>query len=209
MRVFLIRHGTSVANSLGLQNGDIDDPLSTIGVLQATALGSWFRNKDINSCRFLTSNWKRAIQTSEIIFPKAIWEIDPRIGETNAGIVAGMKKTEFQSLYPNLLQSHYNPYPGGESHSDLFNRVESWWIDLNKSSSDNENIICVAHSGSISCVLQLALGLGLSSFPAFLVPNCSISIVEVINNQSRIKLLSYSPDYSLIENIIYSPLNWP
>jgi broad specificity phosphatase PhoE len=159
--------------------------------------------------RFITSEWKRSIQTAEILFPGSKWEIDSRIGETNPGNVSSLKKSEFKRLYPNLLKSHYNKYPGGESHSDLFNRVASWWNDLTASSNKNENIVCVAHSGSISCALQLALKLNVSFFPAFLVPNCSLSIIETYEGVSRVKLLSYCPDILQIDSLMKSYSTWP
>jgi broad specificity phosphatase PhoE len=214
MLLYLIRHAKSFANASKIQNGTESDSLTNEGIEQAFLLAKFLEINNINASRYITSTWKRAQQTADILFPCANWEVDSRVGETNAGDVSGMLTLDFNLKYPDLLEHHENRFPGGESHSDLNNRVRAWLLDLESSTNVDEKVICVCHSGSISCILQIICEIRMEKFPAFLVPNCSLTYVQYSSKeekvrQNRINILGMVPDSQLSRINFHEQTRWP
>jgi broad specificity phosphatase PhoE len=178
MIIYLVRHGLSEANKSGLVTGVPSDRLVDQGIAQIEVLGNWLRDAHISPDAFYVSNWQRAHQTADILFPHAPWKEDSRLGETFAGTVAELPLHEFLAIWPDFYDSHANCYPGGESHLDLNNRVLSFWRELPQCGLSS--IMLVSHSGPISCILQDVLGMGMERFPAFLPPQASLSVVESV-----------------------------
>ena len=184
MILYLVRHGRSFANEDGLVTGTTADTLTPRGVRQVERLKEWLRGRGMDAAdRYITSQWRRAQQTAEILRPEVAWEIDARIGETDAGEAAPWKLSEFLSRYPDFYQSPSNCYPLGESHDELNVRVIDWFDELLGSSSGQARIMMVAHSGPISCILQHVSGVSMDRFPAFVPTHASLSIVNVPDNR--------------------------
>lgn len=181
MRLYLFRHGLSEANIARRVTGTPEDPLSAQGVNQARAMASWIEAAAIFPERFVTSQWRRAQETARLLFPMAEWEIDPRLGETDAGTVANAPLDSFVRDYPDFYSNYRNAYPGGESHAALNERVLDWLQALRGQDSDNVavgDIAVVAHSGPIACLLQQALSIGMERFPALLPAHASLTILD-------------------------------
>ncbi|MDD1782479.1 phosphoglycerate mutase family protein [Enterovibrio sp. ZSDZ35] len=206
MRLYLIRHGYSVANNAKLVTGDKTDPLHQIGLSQAAEVSEWIKNV-IPSEKvdlFVTSDWRRANQTAQILFPEATWVVDPALGETNAGSVKNLPLSEFIDLNPRFYHSNDNKYPDGESHAQLNVRVIDWLKDLVEG-YQGKTVVAVVHSGPISCILQEVCNVDMSHFPAFLPMNCSVSRVDYSLDSygalnSRLKYFSACPNKVLSDN---------
>ena len=179
MKLYLIRHGYSIANNAKLVTGDKTDPLHQIGISQAKEVGEWIKNliplEEVSL--FVTSDWKRANQTAEILFPEATWIVEPAIGETNAGSVKNLPLSEFIDINPKFYHFKDNNYPDGESHTQLNARVIHWLKELVED-YQGKTVVAVVHSGPISCILQEVCNVDMSHFPAFLPMNCSVSRVD-------------------------------
>ena len=188
MKLFLIRHGLSEANEVQLVTGTPNDILSTKGIDEVARLNRWLRKCPVQIDCYVSSQWERAYH----LFPDANWYIDPRIGETDAGIVANWKLDRFLSQYPHFYSTPENRYPGGESHVDLNKRV----LDFLYNVVDIGYCSCAAvtHSGPISCILQHLLGIEMSSFPVFLPSHASLTLVEAYLKDGNIagRLLTFS-----------------
>ena len=66
--LFLIRHGESEWNRAGRIQGQINSPLTDLGIGQAKAISSYFSKNLINQkLKIYTSPLYRAIHTAEII----------------------------------------------------------------------------------------------------------------------------------------------
>jgi broad specificity phosphatase PhoE len=178
MILYLIRHGLSLANERNLVTGTPDDGLSSTGRGQAAALAAWLSDLSVQPAQFLVSHWERARETAEIVFPNAGWTVDTRMGETDAGSVADMPLEAFREKYPFFHDLPSNAYPGGESHADLDTRVMAWLDERLKRPC--RSLAVVTHSGPISCILQRVLGIGMASFPAFLPPPATVSVVRFL-----------------------------
>lgn len=185
MNLFLIRHGRSLANEAQLVTGSTLDVLSPEGMRQVEDLKVWLKNIGIVPDRYITSQWKRAQQTADILWPDENWVVDPEIGETDAGEVSEWRLKDFLLQYPDFYLSSSTCYPGGESHNQLNDRSIHWLENLLNTSGKHENVVLVAHSGPISCLLQCIVNVSMDSFPAFLPLNASLSTIQFIDNKIK------------------------
>lgn len=182
MNLYLIRHGRSVANDQKLVTGSIRDELTSQGVNQVADLKKWIKGINLEGSMFVTSQWKRAQQTADILWPEVEWTIDSSIGETNAGSVREWELNHFLRQHPDFYKTPSASYPDGESHDQLNDRVKHWLDNSLISTENNDNLIVVTHSGPISCLLQYVANVSMDNFPAFLPANASLSIIEFPEN---------------------------
>ncbi|UNK19950.1 histidine phosphatase family protein [Paenibacillus sp. N3/727] len=120
-------------------------------------------NDRFNIERIITSDLKRALQTSTIIakqlnLPTTISE-DWR--ETNNGLLAGMPNALADEKYPGLYFSSLRideRYPGGESPIENFRRIREAFTTLcqNQTNTDHtENVMVVTHGGVINIIYHI------------------------------------------------------
>jgi probable phosphoglycerate mutase len=176
MIIYLVRHGQSESNVKKLVTGNKSDDLTSHGIKKVKKLAEWIKFSDIRPDRYVVSDWNRAQKTAQFIFHDAVWEIDWRIGETNAGDVASIKLEDFLNAYPEFYFDPSNQYPQGESHLTLNNRTLNWLNDQLKNPC--ECLFAVMHSGPISCIIQHVCNVPMTYFPTFLPQNASISVLE-------------------------------
>jgi probable phosphoglycerate mutase len=197
MMLYLFRHGKSHANAARLVTGTRMDTLVDEGRSQAEAMQRWLGQAELTADRYFTSTWQRAQETARLMFPHAEWQIDARLGETDAGSVAEWPLAEFVGQYPDFYSNNSTPYPGGESHEDLNRRVIDWLDEMLARSSDTK-IVVVAHSGPIACLLQHALDIGMERFPALLPSHASLTVIEYSatgtgSHDARLRSFSLTP----------------
>ena len=90
MKVFLVRHGTSIAHETGKRQSP-DSPLSGKGREQTRALGRRIKKWGVSFDKVITSNLTRASQTAEIM---------AQILETSVEVFAGIhEKEQHPDLY--------------------------------------------------------------------------------------------------------------
>ncbi|WP_367189302.1 histidine phosphatase family protein [Burkholderia sp. Ed8] len=177
MMLYLVRHGRSRANEAGLVTGTPADVLSDEGLAQGARMAAWLAETGIAADRHVVSQWGRARQTADLLLPQVQWEVDARVGETDAGEVANWTLARFLAAEPRFHDDPANRYPGGESHLELNERVLGWL--RTQLEQRCERVMVVAHSGPISCMLQQVTGIGMARFPAFLPGHASLSVVDV------------------------------
>ncbi|GAA6140485.1 histidine phosphatase family protein [Hydrogenophaga sp. 5NK40-0174] len=197
MRLVLVRHGASQANLAGLVTGTPNDMLSPAGIEQARQASMQFAPL-LQPQACYTSQWRRAQQTAEMVFPSLSFRVDPRLGETDAGDVADSKLTDFLQDQPDFYTSHLNAYPGGESHQQLYERVTSWLDDARQ--QHNGLVLAVCHAGPIACLMHHALGISMERFPCLMAQHTSLSIIDYAegdNEAPRLQVFSQLPDVRL------------
>ena len=97
--IWLIRHGVTRANRLGIIQGQSAEPLSSTGREQARKLGRWLVNHAPPTDALITSPLERTEQTTAIIArhlsidPGAI-DREPRLAERGFGDLEGSSTTE-------------------------------------------------------------------------------------------------------------------
>lgn len=169
--LWLVRHAESagnVANEAALASGlpeldlahrDMDVPLSDLGVLQATALGTWLRNLDEKPDVIWSSPYVRAVETARLAQEAAGCAVpivtDERLREREFGVLDRLTKLGIEARHPEqaaaraFLGKFYHRPPGGESWADVVARVRSVLESLRFDHS-GDRICIVAHQAVIT-----------------------------------------------------------
>jgi broad specificity phosphatase PhoE len=183
-RLFLIRHGETIANREFRYIGARDDPLSTLGQTQAIQLAEALSVLPVAAV--YSSPLQRAYNTALQIAARHKLEVQSVDGlrECNFGTWEGLSRAEILSRSPEDAQHLYawerdmtiTP-PGGESFETMCERACAVVEQLARAYPD-QSIVLVSHVGPIKVLLATALGAPLSSaFRVFLDP-ATISVVD-------------------------------
>jgi broad specificity phosphatase PhoE len=117
-KIIYFVHGTTTDNAKKLCSGWKEAMLNDLGKEQAENLGNVIRNKGIKFDVLITSDLKRAIESSNIAFPEYNKIVDNRLRECNYGDLDG----EHKGLV--IYEEHIdNAFPNGESLKDVENRM--------------------------------------------------------------------------------------
>lgn len=154
----LVRHGLTEWNVAGRFQGQTDLPLSEDGRRQARRLAR--RTARFGEIDLLVSSpLLRARETAELAFPGRAVVTEPRLKELDFGIFEGATAEE-NARRPEWAAWSVDPYlraaPGGESYSELRDRIVSWYLELPR---DVGHVVAVTHSGAIQMLLAHVLGL--------------------------------------------------
>lgn len=190
MRLLLVRHGESLANRQRLVTGDAVVELTEHGCAQMQHAGAMLQKIGFVAKHHFTSHYRRAQQSAQLLLPGVDFQVDSRLGETDAGNVANLPQDQFLAQWPDFYTDHRNAYPDGESHADLNARVMAW-LDQTRNQCEG-TVLVVAHAGPIVCLLQHALGIPMERFPALLPRNGSISVIDYAGASATGELLAFS-----------------
>lgn len=154
MELFILRHGKTLWNSLGILQGGIDSELLSESIDDTLKLKEKFEKENLSFDIVLTSQSLRTIRTAQLLgYDKPI--IMEEFNELGMGKVQGVSYKEFSTLYPIEFHNYfknpheYNPCDySGESYYSLIKRVEAGierlkqeFCNTNKSSNEKTNII--------------------------------------------------------------------
>ena len=180
MNLYLVRHGESAFNAEGRIQGQLDTPLSALGVRQAAAVAESFRGQPIDAV--YTSPLQRARSTAEPVAALLNLPLrsDPRLMEINAGVFQGLLWPEIHARYPAAAAAWRGSdptfrIPEGESRADLMQRAEAALLAIRE--AGGEHVIVVAHGGLLTAGLKALLGIPAQRSP-FMLYNGSVSFVE-------------------------------
>jgi len=151
--IYLLRHGETEFNTQGRYQGELDSPLTEVGVQQvqqnAQMLKSLIGNPD--EWKIVSSPLGRAMQSTEIICETIGYDVkkvekDERLTEVAVGQWAGLTTKEIESSWPNLFQNTdvYNWYfnaPDGEAYDSVVSRLSAWLKDI----QHVPNVIAISH----------------------------------------------------------------
>ena len=191
MKLVLVRHGLSEANLRKVVTGTPEDRLSPAGALQMTEAGALLLSAGFLPGPRFVSHWMRARESAALVAPGELFQMDARLGETNAADVAEWPLSQFLATHPDFYSDHHRPYPGGESHAQLNSRVLAWLADV-RALHAGHTVLAVTHAGPIACLLQHALGIPMERFPAMMARNGSLSVIEYPSADSTGKVLAFS-----------------
>lgn len=173
-RLVVIRHAQSagnVARDLALERGsptididirDCDVPLSDLGERQAAALGRWWKAHEKEPKAVFSSPYVRAQQTAEIALAAAGWKrapvvLDERLREKDQGALDRLTRAGIEARFPDevtararLGKFYYRP-PGGESWTDVIQRVRAVYADIARDQHDRR-VLVVAHQVIVLCL---------------------------------------------------------
>ena len=183
-RLYLVRHGETLANREYRYIGTRDDLLSTLGEVQSHQLAGALSELPIIAV--YSSPLQRTYQTALPIAARHNLEVQriDDLRECDFGRWEGLSRTEVLERSPEdrqrYLEWEHNTSvapPGGESFEALQQRVVAVVENLALSHPD-QSIVLVSHVGPIKVLLGAALGAPLASaFRIFLDP-ATISVVD-------------------------------
>jgi broad specificity phosphatase PhoE len=178
--ITLLRHGLSVANETGVVQGQLDYPLSEVGVTQAERLAEYWRARDETFDAILSSPLLRARQTAEILAERlsvplefnAIWM------ERNMGSGQGLQADEYDRLRESgpIASPYEATFGSGESMWDLHRRAGDALQNLIRRPPGT--YLVVSHGALLNALLRALLGLapyGRTKLPGFAFSNSAFA----------------------------------
>ena len=190
MEIYLVRHGQSEANVNRLVCGQMDVGLSEIGRDQVMRLGRILGG--IRFTRRYSSPLRRAIDTASCITGIDEFVLEPRLMEMNTGKHSELTVSELLTLdgrFAHQGRHQYLNYPDGESLSQLYGRISSWFGEEMFSWADDDKILIVGHEATVSCVAHHVFQIPLDRYPTFIIPNASYILIQLdrVSNQARME----------------------
>ncbi len=163
MRIIFVRHGQDDDTRRG---GWSSFGLLREGHAQAKQVAEYlFDQKDYSIRAVYSSDLKRTLETAGYISESLGLPVleDARLREINNGDLAGMPNEEALVQYPGLFFSTLGmdeKYPGGESPSDFYSRIQIWFQDfLANDQEAGKDVVVVTHGGVIKIIYHLVRGL--------------------------------------------------
>ena len=151
MKLYLIRHGKTVANEHHLYCGSTDIPLSEQGIEELQRL----HYEVSNNCRFLTSGMIRTEQTLYHLFGDVVHRVDKRFREMDFGLfeMHSYEELKCRKDYQEWISgdNESKAPPMGESGVQMTERVLAGLDDLLR---EQEDIVLVTHGGVIAAIMQ-------------------------------------------------------
>lgn len=189
MKIYLIRHGESLAN-LGLVSADFSmdnqNTLSKKGENQIQAIIPAFLN--CNIIRIFSSPMKRAVKSAEILQsglvgkPKII--LDNRLKEIDYGIFTDDRDNpEMQNIAKKQIAGDQEiRFGGGENIREILERFLDFLID-NYKENQNSEIIVFSHGRLLSIVGKKIEDICQKKIRKSQIDNASIIEVELNNDE--------------------------
>ena len=149
MKLLLIRHGESVANTEGRLQGQMDSPLTDRGREQARALAHRLVRERWSVSSIHSSDLCRAADTAGILGAalEAPVFLDERLREYDVGVLTGLTRADIQHQYPELWrisrQSPVWPTVPGEEGNEAFGHRIASVLDHVRSTREDEPVIAM------------------------------------------------------------------
>lgn len=194
-RFFLVRHGETDLNAIGVFYGHTDCLLNEKGKIQSKLVGEYLSK--IVFDKVYSSTFIRAVDSKNIILAENenrdsyIEIIDDRLNEINFGIWESKFVKDIQKMDPEYWELYIKgwpnvPAPKGENFTALFSRVQSFFSEvmntdqsqvINIEQNVDENILIVAHKGSIALMTVFAMNLGIRDYWKFSIEQGYYSVI--------------------------------
>jgi len=179
-RFILVRHGETEWNLQEREMGQLDSPLTPLGLEQARRLGD--RLAQIKIDRLYSSDLPRAARTAAIIAEQTGHAVvfDVRLRERNMGIFQSLTAPEMDARYPKEREAYRTVgfeyvIPNGESARQRVDRTVACLDELAKNHSE-QTLLVVTHGGILMGFFEYALGLPFRSGRKFRRPNAAINV---------------------------------
>lgn len=148
MELYIVRHGETGYNRMGLLQGKTNIPLNQNGIDQANKT-----KKELEQINFdivFSSPLSRAVETAKIIAPGKEIFIDERLNERTLGEYEGKPSRLYDfAFYDSLLGNHTDK--GVEGILKLIVRVRNFILELKKN-YPNSTVLLVTHGGLINAM---------------------------------------------------------
>lgn len=200
-RFFLIRHALVEPSARAVLYGSMDVALCDLALREEAALYRWLASRLPRPAHWVTSSLSRTRATAAAIFgagyPAAPLEEEPNLAEQHLGEWQGITHealTERLRHPPHPFWPHAGEEkpPGGESFSEVQARVAPVMERLAEQ-HQGEDVVIVAHGGSIRAALAHALGLTPHQALVFSIKNLSLTRLEKHGPDWRVAAVNEEP----------------
>jgi 2,3-bisphosphoglycerate-dependent phosphoglycerate mutase len=155
LELWLIRHGETDWNRENRAQGQLDVPLSKLGVEQARLLAARLKNVQFEA--LYSSDLSRALDTANAVARvlRQPVQTDERLREIHLGVAQGMSYLEMkaQGLVRQRRDIHA-PWEGGESQVQLMARASDAVLDIR---ATHARVAVFTHGGTIRAALHSLL----------------------------------------------------
>jgi probable phosphoglycerate mutase len=181
--MLIVRHGESEWNRIHRYQGQLDAPLSELGLRQAAALGERLRHERIDA--IYTSSLQRASVTADAIVrhhSAVPYRQDAALLEIHHGDWQGKYADEISATYADTLYE-WRRYPtrtqmpGGESFSNILKRTLEFRERM-LAQHREQTIVVSTHDVVIKILLADALGMHMDRINAIWVANASLTTID-------------------------------
>ena len=184
MKIMLARHGETPWNAEGRYQGQVDIPLSEVGIGQATALGQ--RLQDVHIDRAVASPLARATPTAQLALAEDLTPMlafDDGLLQIAHGEWEGLLASEIAQRDPQRLQAWKDApesvlMPGGESLQMVLERA---WPALKRACAGlgaDDTLLVVAHDAVNRVLLARILGLPLAKLWGFRQAPATLNLLQ-------------------------------
>lgn len=184
MKILLARHGETPWNAEGRYQGQVDIPLSDVGLAQAAALGQ--RLQGVRIDRAVASPLARATRTAQLALGEArvpMLGFDAGLLEIAHGEWEGLLASEIAQRDPVRLQAWRDApesvlMPGGESLQMVLERAWSALARACAGLGADDTLLVVAHDAVNRVLLARILGLPLARLWTFRQAPTTLNLLE-------------------------------
>lgn len=194
--LILVRHGETEWNKARLFQGQLNSPLTRLGLAQAAQTAERLQTEQVSA--IYSSDSGRAMQTAEVIGKRLGLDItpDPRLREIDVGSWSGLGdvevKARFLPEWEAWQRDHNVARGGGETNYQVQERGVAT-IKAIADSHPGEVVVVVSHGGTIKLITAWVIGLPVTSLPNFRGPgNCNLNYFEYLPDTHRFRLLNYN-----------------
>ncbi len=185
MRLYLVRHGQTIANAERRFQGHKDFPLSDVGRQQVERVAERLRDTPIDY--IYSSDLGRAAETANVIAGKHGKHVIQKelFREYSWGAFDGLTLEEAKDTYPQIVKRNVEDWgavdiPHKELTSDFTDRVEQT-IQFLTDSHMGKRILVVSHGRFLNAFMTKVLRIREESGWAFSFVNASITIVDFVH----------------------------
>ena len=201
-RFFLIRHGETEFNRLGIFRGRYEVDLNDRGRRQAGEIGAVLGSEGIDF--ILTSPLSRAVETAEIVSRSVgvEYRIDEAFNNISLGEWQGVEKKTIQHDYPEewklwTTEPENLVIPGGETVEQVRQRSFARLAEITREAGSTFAV--VTHRSVIKTLAASILGVSPPYFWKFYIDNAAYSVFGY--DEAGFTLLSWNKNSHLSENV--------
>ena len=162
MKIYLTRHGQNIDNANGVLNGHRDEPLTEIGLRQASDLAVIIKANNLKIRKVFSSPLSRAYKTAEIITKNLNLskpEILDLLIERDFGVMTGKLLSDIEFMCaPDIMKTDTITYflspEGAETFDQLVTRAKKL-LNLIAEKNFREDILLACH-GDIGKMIYAA-----------------------------------------------------
>lgn len=211
MKIYLVRHGETVFNTMGVLQGWNNSDLTEKGIEVAKNLGEELA--DVKFDKVFSSDLKRAADTARLIVNREpettelLREID--MGDWSGRHISEVIENDGESYYNFCVNAHLYNKEGAESYTVFLDRLKNF-IDNYLIGKDYKNVLITTHGVTCVGILAIAEGLPLEKLWDNRVPQNAVPSILKLEG-GKLSVIEKAPPQTKkedFEDFIKRSLKW-